>query len=220
MTANHGGSTSQTSSHATVASPFADARHLYLLGVGLLLGILLGPAVLGRVAPETYAAWFTGAGEAAAEIRAFNEDTAEGLERLIATGVSDIAIDEYIAERDAERQFLPAFGRAVIEQNQHEKAWAGRLLALVLTVVVVMGLEAWVGPTPRDGRAVVPPALGRLVTIRYALIALWLMLALASPAALLGAPWVFFAMVLLVVMVVGLVPLGKNQTITEDTMRS
>lgn len=212
MTANQGGSISQTSSHAIVASPFADARHLYLLGVGLLLGILLGPAVLGRVAPETYAAWFTGAGEAASEVRVFNEDTADGLERLLATGVSGIAIEEYIAEREAERQMLPAFGRAVIEEKQHEAAWAGRLVALVLTIIVVMGVEAWAGPTPRKGRAVVSPMLGRLVTIRYALVALWLMLALASPAALLNAPWGFAAALLLVALIVGLVPVGKKQS--------
>ena len=216
MTLNHGESTSHPPSQAIVASPFADARHLYLIGVGLLLGILLGPAVLGRVAPDTYAAWFTGAGEAAAEVRAFDADTAEGLQRLAATGVTDIAIEEYLAERAAELQASPAFARATIEAKLHEQAWAGRLLALVLAVVVVMVLEAWVGPTPRNGRASVSPALGRLVTIRYALIALWLMLALASPGTLLDTPWVFVATLLVIAMVVGLVPLGKNQSQAED----
>lgn len=191
---------------------------MYLLGIGLLLGLLLGPAVLGRIAPETYAFWFTGTGEAAATIHAFDLDTFKGLQQLTTTGVSQIAVEEYAAQRAAERQALPEFSQALIERQQHKQAWMGRLMALVLTVIVVMGLEAWAGPRPlpeRGGRAVVSPTLGRLVTIRYALIALWMTLALANPAALLDAPWGFVAALLFIALLIGLVPLG-NRSITKD----
>lgn len=195
-----------------VLNPFADHRDLYLLVAGLVLGVLLGPAVLGQAAPGVYERMFVGMGEATADLREAEAAHASALRDLQETGVSDAALAERAVGFEQQRMLLQA--RAEQEQVTHLGRLTGRMLALVFAVVGVMVIEALVSPQPNGGgRQVVPTAVSRLVTIRYALAALWLMVVVAQPAMLGQLPVVFAALVVLVALGAAFVPLGKGKAV-------
>ncbi len=172
------------------------------------------------MAPNAYAHWFLGQGEAEAELHTFDETTRTGLHRLMATGVTEIALQEYLDRRLQEREASAAFLQAAVDRAEQAQTNTGRLLALMVVVALIMGVEAWAGPTPPDrDRTTVPPALGRLVTVRYALVAVWLALALAEPTALLGLPWTLIAGLILVGLIAGFIPLGKQPALRPAQSR-
>ena len=79
--------------------------------------------------------------------------------------------------------------------------------------VILFAAEAILSPQRDEleqGKATLPPALSRLITIRYGLAAGWLMLMLAQPIWLKGIDVVFGGLLLAIVLVAGLVPLGKK----------
>ena len=189
--------------------PFATHRDLSLLLAGIALGLLLGPAVLGKVAPQTYQRWFVGGDEAKAALDAFDAETEQMRHQLAQTGVTPAAIDEFVAQR--KRESLPQLAGYELQRTEHEKWLSSRMLGLMLAAILIMILEALYAPRPRaDGSAQVPVALGRLITIRYALIAVWIVLALAAPAMLYQTPLLFIALALAVALLVGFMPLGKK----------
>ena len=245
--------------------PLPEVRHVYLLAAGILLGVLLGPAVFGRVFPPQYDAWFGthlhhpeldqayqknlqqlhNAPEASllpAEVqqemqaheRLAREAMQQRLDTLAATQVTPQAIEE---EREAsERAILETrIGRqqreiinqrnlqllriSTIErerQQQHHNHQLGLIgihLTLVLALVAFALTEALLTP-PETGerRQGLPPRLSHFITIRYALLAGWLCLTLAQPIALHQANPVFAGVLIAVVLIAGLVPLGKKMT--------
>ncbi|MFA9479461.1 hypothetical protein ACERK3_14325 [Phycisphaerales bacterium AB-hyl4] len=198
----------------TVLNPFPDHRDLYLLVAGLLLGVLLGPAVLGQVAPGVYDRVFVGVGPATAELREAEAEHAAALRQLQETGVSDAAMAERAMGFEQQRMLLQA--QAEQERLAHLGRLTGRMLALVFAVVGVMVIESLVSPQPEGGkRQVVPTALSRLVTIRYALAALWLAVVVAQPTLLGQVPVVFAGAVIVVALVVAFVPLGGRSAGSE-----
>lgn len=94
-----------------------DHRAIYMLLAGIVLGIVLGPALLGRVMPEVYQRIFVGADAARKELLSFEDQAkAQKLEQeaqfvkqindLQQSGVSEAALDELKAKQDLQRQEL------------------------------------------------------------------------------------------------------------------
>ncbi|MFI4859498.1 MAG: hypothetical protein ACIAXF_02330, partial [Phycisphaerales bacterium JB063] len=242
--------------------PLPDARHIYLLAAGIVLGVLLGPAVMGRVLPSAYEQLFNRGGystelesareaalammndpgswllspEVDAEVERFETLAREKLNRqlttLRATGVTQQAIDEHVARAEqtlveyragvTQRSFDNQLAQKRLQigmlereqqvtRQQHYLKLIGVQMALVLALIAFAVAEALLAPPAQgEGRRVASPRLAHLVTIRYALLAGWLTLALAQPAALQQVNPYFAAVLVLVVLVVGLVPLGKR----------
>lgn len=192
--------------------PFASHRDLYLLVAGVVLGILIGPAVLGRAAPQWYDRVFVGGGEVAAELEAAEAALSEELRRLEASGVSGVALREH--ENQAMQQMLPLHVREAAQRAQREGELMGWMTALIVATLIVMVLESLISPRPMTGgspRAVVTPAVGRLITVRYALLAVWIILALARPALLQNLPVIFTVLLVAVAMAAAFIPLGPGR---------
>lgn len=183
-----------------------------MLVAGVVIGMLLSPAVLGRVAPGVYDGLFgSGGSEASRLVAAEDVRIAAELEGLRLTDATDVALREHEA-RQIEAT-LPIRMRAAEEQAAGERTRLGWMMALILGAAVVMALESLVSPSATEGeRVVVPPTLGRLITARYALIAAWLALAIAQPALLRSLPLVFTALLVGFALLVALVPLGRRVT--------
>lgn len=186
--------------------PFATASHAYLIVAGILLGVLAGPAVLGRLAPAAHRAMFDGPDVAAIEAERDASETRffEDVEGLDVT-------KQYVEDQIAQ---IRAVADAKIEDGRRRQIERVAVLsaALLLGLVVTMLLESVLAPEPdRQGRAVVPPTLGRLITVRYALAGLMVAVLLASPVVLWAMPLVFAGLVIVVALGAGLVPLGGGK---------
>jgi hypothetical protein len=186
--------------------PLPGLRDVYVLCAGLILGILLGPAVLGRAAPQGYAELF-GAGEPFAALQDHHVETGALLTALQATGVSDSALVERRHARADEAETMQRVVASVMDRQAML-----RLAAVGVALFVVMLLEALTTPTPsqEDDTVVLPPRIARLLTVRYALLAVGVALLLARPTLLHDLPWGFAAALLAVALLAGLVPLGKR----------
>lgn len=245
-----------------------------MLVAGVVLGVLLGPAVLGRLAPPTYDALFEGTGDlsevqqaraelekldtgeidftqskqATAAFEAFdqaNQLRTQRIEKIkkqyeIIGSENDstaIARDEQVRAIQDEQQtdlatlqlrlieikqsmkdrlaFDVAQAQAKVEQRRdaHRDKLMGMATVMLLLIVVLHAAEAILSPQRSEleqGKAALPPILSRLITVRYALAAGWLMLMLAQPVWLRGIDLTFGLVLLAVVLVAGLVPLGKK----------
>jgi hypothetical protein len=191
-------------------NPFPDVGGLYLLIAGIVLGVLLGPAVLGRVAPDVYRDVFVGGGEYLRQLTEENEKTQQQLEALQDTGVTEEAIPEHVLGREQELVVLKAQLDAAQRQRMGELT--GWTAALMLAVIAVMMVESLIGPEVKAGGvSKIPPAVGRLVTARYALAALWIAVVLARPQLLTQVPILFAAGLVVVALGAALVPLGKGR---------
>ena len=200
---------SDASQRLATLSPFPDHRDLYLIIAGVVLGVLMGGAVLGNIAPSLYQRLFVGGQDALSQLQQRRAEQADKLKRLRGTDVSQTRLNERIAA--FERELVPLKGRYEKAVREHEQWLAGRMTALVLALAGVMVLEVLAGPQLGAGRRVtVPRALNRLITIRYALIALWLALVIAQPRLLSQLPVLFTAMVLAVALIVAFIPLGRR----------
>ena len=211
-----------------IAWPFPDHRHLYLLTAGILLGVLLGPAVLGQVRPQWHDRLFVGSQKADAELRgvdtqikAYEDETRALIQKVVAVfGERDSSAEAEITSLVERRrpglealyaQRLSAEAKLQLNRTQHDAYLQGLLLAIVMAVVAVMLIEAWTSPTPAANGTDVPPRVARLLTARYALTALGLALLLAQPDPLRQLPWLFTAALLAVAMAAAFVPLGKRR---------
>lgn len=242
--------------------PLPEIKHVYLLAAGIVLGVLLGPAVMGSVFPKPYEQWLGGGGDNAQLQQAYDEanlltqqpqtyllppeieaDIAryealayDALEKrldvLRSTGVSGEALTEERANSESailehrdqvtqrafearRMQLLLTIAGLEREMTSDRHARLLRLIgvqmALVLALVAFAIAEALLAPpVGGDGRRVASPRLAHLVTIRYALLAGWLTLTIAQPAALKQVNPVFAGVLVVVVLVVGFVPLGKR----------
>lgn len=134
--------------------------NLYVLAAGLLLGVLLGPAVLGRVSPTGYAALFGGAA-LHAQLAEHEQGTAAMIAALRDTGVTPAAVDEQLDVRAGRADTIRQTQHAVMDRRAMHYA-----TAVAFALVVLMLVEAGV----RTGHAT--------VALRYAV------------AGLLGAVWI------------------------------
>lgn len=152
---------SQKSSHTP------GSIELYILAAGLLLGILLGPAVLGRVAPAAHANLF-GGGPATQQLLDYERETAAMIAALQATGVTPDAVGEQAELRSAPRDLFKEGANAVMNIRAF-----GYITMIGLALTLWLGLQAALGKSGRIWSAV-----------SYALIALGLAVVLARPSML------------------------------------
>lgn len=188
-------------------SPFRSAnhppglRHLYMLLAGVVLGVLLGPAVMGRFAPNVYGVLFIGGRDESQALAAFDAETRSLEQQLALTGVSVEAGEQLLDERLVESEPL----RAVLDTARatHALRLLQAMIAIVVAMLAVMVIEPLIAP----GSA----ARQRLATARYALAAMFAVLALARPQWVLQLPWLFLALLLAVAFVAVFVPLGRRR---------
>ncbi len=178
--------------------------HLYLLAAGVLLGVVLGPAVLGRIAPDAHVALFRGSALAEA-LAAYETDTA-AVDALRASGVSGVALDEELDRRTLTARLL----RGELDRTMDRRALT-LLAAVGVALVIVAGVEAWLSMAPvpptTPKPAPTPPPHARLATARYALLALGLALAVARPTLLRDLPWLLALLLAALALAASLVPL-------------
>jgi len=189
----------------TVVSPLPDHRHLYLLVAGVLIGILLSPAVAGRVLPQGWQTWFFGGAEIEQRLEEIRDEAGQQIERLDEADANRETVQERVAENN---QRIADARRHLVAHR--DRTAARYLLSLTLALGVVMVLEAVLAPPLQPGnqsRAAVSPAFGRLITVRYALLAVWVALLLMRPSLLGLGTLGFAAAVLAVAILLGLVPL-------------
>ena len=208
-----------------------------MLVAGVMLGVLLGPAVLGRLAPDVYDPMFMGSGDvseleaAQAELvdYAQSDDTEERIKNIVkqaelldggdtanySAQQQIVAITNAFADEQDRLQGNIEAARVPIlaRQQAHRDKLSGMATMLLLLVVLLFAAEAILSPQRDElesGKTTLHPALSRLITIRYGLAAGWLMLMLAQPIWLKGIDVVFGGLLLAVVLIAGLVPLGKQ----------
>lgn len=183
----------------TLAAVLPNHRDLYVLAAGLLLGVLLGPAVLGRWSPPTYNQYFMSMTTATTALAAHDERVRITMEKLVSTKVSSVGLDEFNELQSQKRQ-------PYLDQMALARQARGRLVASLLAVLVLMILE-----TLPEATAVLMRS--RLATARYALIALSLAFLIAQPQLLQGMSISFLLLLLLVGLAVAFMPLsGKAKS--------
>lgn len=170
-------------------------RNLYMLAVGLLIGVLLGPAVLGKYAPQVYEAWFVDVPTAVQKLTTYDVDQSQLIQRLAQTQATGVALEEFKATHAPER-------RPYLDQLQRAYHNQGRFIATIFGVMVLMVLEAL--PDPKSTRL-----RGHLATARYALMSLALALLLAQPQWLQGISISYLVLIGLVALGLALVPLSR-----------
>lgn len=181
----------------TVSTPVG----LYILSAGVLVGILLGPFVLGRFAPQQYATWFP-AGDAADKLAAYEIEAQERIANAKimeeTTGVTSDFIESIIAQENAQLADL----RAALHPARAELQ-APMRTALLLAIIVIMGLESALTEPGSKSRS-------RLSIARYALASLLIALLLSCPWPLSVMSMMFFGLALLVALVAAFVPMGRR----------
>jgi len=148
--------------------------HLYLIVVGIIVGTLMGPYVLGQIAPDFFHTYISGQADA---IRAYHlaaDESAEQMQRLLDTGVSVEAVTEAQERINLELQVKH---QAIQAAEQDHNAWLQtRVHAIWIAVALLMVIESLLGETR-------PRVAARLSSGRYALIAVWHRLGTAQHAA-------------------------------------
>jgi len=177
--------------------------HIYLLVIGLAVGMILSPWVMGNVSPEIYQRYIAGVGPQVQQLHAMERDHADRLQRLMNTGVTPDAVDELQTRLNREFQ---AQSQVLVETAQQQIVWLRqRGMAIWLAVLVLMAVEALLSDTSRS-------IVRRLTTGRYALIAVWLAMVLAQPAMLAGVPVLFALLLIAAVVACAVVPLPRKQS--------
>jgi hypothetical protein len=198
-------------------NPFPGHRDLYVLAAGLVLGIVLGPSVLGRLAPQAYASLFGTAG-VRAQLDQARTDSDAKLRELATQGATDEQIGQLTVQRDQQLQML----ESAVTGQMNARAVQLMLGLLVAMAVTFVAEAAWSpvprrnrdrNPRPDDGeQMVLSPWTSRLTTVRYALLAGVLAVLLARPPLFEQTPWLFTALIVAVAFGAAALPLSKRQT--------
>ncbi len=126
---------------ALLLSLLSDRLGLGRSSGALLAGLLLGPAVLGSMAPEIHRPWFLGGLEEHAALQHLNDEYEKGLETLKHIDVTEIALDEH-------RQFWrPRLEQAQlvlrVAESRHQNTMRTGLFLLVIPLC--LGLCGFAG---------------------------------------------------------------------------
>lgn len=181
-----------------------DYRSLFLLVIGLATGLVLGPCCLGWFAPSFYQRHFVGAVEIQAELETYDEQIRERRARLVGTGATDVALEQFEREeQNAPRRALLE-ARVQLARREHADRFVGWAATIVIAMAVMMAGEA---VTQRVGMQ------KNLATARYALLAVWLTIVLAVPSLLHGVQIVFGVLLVAVALLAALVPLKAGRVV-------
>ncbi len=148
---------------STPPPPLPRTGHLYLLLVGVLLGLVLGPAVLGRVSPGVYRGWFQGGRDAVSNVLDYQRETAAQeakLRRVFGSGGGeDSSAEAAILSLRLKRDQGEAQRRLTVTQAEDARLARvrGWMLGLVLAVAGVMAIEAVLAPPTNPTPAPAPP---------------------------------------------------------------
>jgi hypothetical protein len=198
----------------TPAAPLdaPDHRDMYLLILGLVIGLAMSPWIMGRFFDEpAFNRWYYGGGQSLRDYEAFirtheaerSRKHQELLDRLAATGATKEAVDELQAEFEAEgrEERKPYVDAIQVERADHEAWYRGLITAVMLTAAVLMLLEPLF-----ESSGSMAPLRRRLIFARYAVVATWIALILAKPHVLLGTPWLFVLLLVMIVIMAAALP--------------
>ncbi|MCC6908372.1 MAG: hypothetical protein IT430_10560 [Phycisphaerales bacterium] len=101
---------------------------------GLVAGVLVGATVLGRAAPDVHERWFVGGAAERQALEKLRSRQGADVEALQATDVSEIAIDELLAQHRTERKEAAAAHEAAMRQHQR---WRMQTLAIAALTLLV-----------------------------------------------------------------------------------
>lgn len=177
--------------------PGPNHRDLYLIIAGIVVGLLLGPGVLGKLAPTAYDRLFVGAAAIEKEQREIEAQLTRQIEGIVAAGASEAAVQEKLKEADRRQAVL----RQELENARQQRV--GWSAGTVLAILIVMIIETLIDPRNLSLRA-------RLATARYGLIALWLALLLAQPSMGRSLPLLFAGLLAAIALLAALLPLGNS----------
>ena len=155
-----------------------EVLSLWLIVAALAVGVLLSPAMLGRVAPAWHATLFRGSdAEAQAQLDEAEQNFEARRAVVESTGATDVALDE--ARAQLQRDVAPYVVRIAQAEAAHAAKMQGLTLALVLGAMALLVGRAWV----RDDLA------AALDVAASALLALWLVVVIADGRLPTAAPW-------------------------------
>lgn len=151
---------------------------LYLLVAGACLGLLMGPSVMGRLAPDFYSRLFVGDAEHVAALRQEELALRDQLQRLEASGATPEALREH---RDTRvNQIIPLVNQVMLSQAQRRQFLQSVSQGLMAAVVMLLFANVWRRVQMRAPDT--DPWLHRVTTATYAIAAVWLALVFATPA--------------------------------------
>ena len=179
-------------------------RDLYLIVIGVVAGIGLGPYVLGRVSSETYDRLFVVGATGLEELRQLDAQKLDQQSRF-PQGATAVAITEWL-QNEAMRQQ----NRRRDLLTDHLARLRGMMAALVLAMVAIMALETFAA-------SAAPAALAsRLAATRYALVAVWIAIVLAQPRLLHVASGTFVLLLVVVAVVAAFLPVKSRESGVES----
>ncbi len=148
-----------------------------------------------------------GGSELVSELRTFDEQTRLQQQAFLANGLGEGAIQQYLKRREIEFQWM----QLRLERERDRRA-AGISMAVILALIIAMVLESLYSPKLDQDATVaeISPVIGRLVTVRYALMAMWIAVVLARPSLIHTASVTFGVLLIGFTFVFGLLPLGKH----------
>ncbi len=167
-----------------------------LVCCALLAGLLLGPLVFGRAAPQMHQRLFLGGVAQQRDLQEHDAATRDRLARLQASGVTDAAVREAMAADAAgRRQLKEQLDLALAHRRSVQQQF---VTGLLLGLVGLLVIEALVRSSDRGGNVT-----SRLAWARAAVLSLWLVLWLAAgptlgPTTIVAAAAVFLLMLVIV----------------------
>jgi hypothetical protein len=187
---------------STVVRVGPDHRDLYLIIIGIVLGVLLGPAVLGRVSPQMYGKMFRGGMPEQRAVEQYEQDLETTRARIIESDATEgVALEEFNARpREDQIRLVAELQKA---RQDFRQVLVGRNVAIVLAVLALMLVETLLDPSQLGLRS-------RLATARYALLAVWLALMLAAPTQFATVPVTFLVGLVVMALVAALLPMGRR----------
>ena len=175
-------------------------RELYLLVVGVIVGVLLGPGVFGHFNPAAYDEWFIGSGKTEPLIREAQEKYEADIKSMTEAKITPVAIEEIRIEFERRMAVLKAQRQA--KRDQAALALGGRANALLFAMVAMMILETLASADQAQLRS-------RLAIARYSLMAVWIALVMAQPGLILHTSVAFAGLVLLVAVLGAVIPMPR-----------
>jgi len=179
-----------------------DYRSVFLLCIGIVMGLAVGPGGLGGLAPSFYQRYFVGAAQAQAELETYDELIRERRARLVSTGVTEVALERFDHEEQNNPRRALLDARVQIARRDHADRFVGWTTTIVIIIAVMMAGEA------------LAKGVGiqrKLATARYALLAVWLAIVLTVPSLLHGVQVVFGGLLIAVALLAAWVPLRARR---------